>query len=168
MLCSPLLPLHPPHPSLLPSILLPSSPSPAQVTTKCVVAELVALGPQLSGAVYIAKRFKQRVCGHKKDKPATDCIMSLVGKPLGSADMHYITTRGGGGHYITTRGTCITSPLGGTCITSPLGEWGSPCDQPTCITSPPGEGNPHRYFVASQDKALQTLLRDIPGMDAAN
>lgn len=58
----------------------PPSSLPFQVTTRCVVAELVALGPQLSGAVFIAKRFQQRVCGHKKSKPATDCIMSLIGE----------------------------------------------------------------------------------------
>lgn len=74
------------------------------VTTRCVVTELIALGPQLSGAVFIAKRFQQRVCGHKKSKPATDCIMSLI-----------------------------------------------------------GERNPHHYFVASQDLALQKQLRDVPG-----
>lgn len=74
------------------------------VTTRCVIAELVALGPQLSGAVFIAKRFQLRVCGHKKNKSATDCITSLV-----------------------------------------------------------GENNPHRYFVASQDMALQKILRAIPG-----
>ena len=61
---------------LLPLFLYPFL---SQVTTRCVVSELVALGPQLSGAVFIAKRFQLRVCGHRKSKPATDCIMSLIG-----------------------------------------------------------------------------------------
>ena len=51
------------------------------VTTRCVIAEGEALGPQLSGAVLIAKRFQLRKCGHHKDAvPAAECIKSMIGK----------------------------------------------------------------------------------------
>ena len=51
------------------------------VTTRCVIAEGEALGPQLSGAVLIAKRFRLRKCGHHKvPVPATECIKSMIGK----------------------------------------------------------------------------------------
>ncbi|CAH3164681.1 unnamed protein product [Porites lobata] len=49
-------------------------------TTRCVIAEGEALGPQLSGAVLIAKRFHLRNCGHHKAAvPATECIKSMIG-----------------------------------------------------------------------------------------
>jgi len=39
-----------------------------------------SLGPQLSGAVLIAKRFQLRKCGHHKAAvPAAECIKSMVG-----------------------------------------------------------------------------------------
>ena len=50
------------------------------VTTKCVIEEGKALGPQLSGAVLIAKRFQLRKCAHHKAAvPAAECIMSMIG-----------------------------------------------------------------------------------------
>ena len=53
------------------------------VTTRCVIAEGEALGPQLSGAVLIAKRFQLRKCGHHKDAvPAAECIKSMIGKSV--------------------------------------------------------------------------------------
>ena len=46
-----------------------------------MIAEGEALGPQLSGAVLIAKRFHLRKCGHHKAAvPATECIKSMIGK----------------------------------------------------------------------------------------
>ena len=52
-----------------------------KATTRCVIAEGEALGPQLSGAVLIAKRFHLRKCSHHKDAvPATECIKSMIGK----------------------------------------------------------------------------------------
>lgn len=46
-----------------------------------MIAEGEALGPQLSGAVLIAKRFHLRNCGHHKAAvPATECIKSMIGK----------------------------------------------------------------------------------------
>lgn len=35
---------------------------------------------------------------------------------------------------------------------------------PRIYSLPPGEGNPHHYFVASQDRELRNQLREIPGM----
>ena len=46
-----------------------------------MIAEGEALGPQLYGAVLIAKRFHLRKCGHHKAAvPATECIKSMIGK----------------------------------------------------------------------------------------
>ena len=53
------------------------------VTSQCVISELISLGRELSGAVFIAKRFLLRSCGHaKKGVSATECVQSLVGKYL--------------------------------------------------------------------------------------
>lgn len=50
------------------------------LTTKCVIEEGTALGPQLAGAVLIAKRFQLRKCGHHKGAvPAAECIMNMIG-----------------------------------------------------------------------------------------
>lgn len=50
------------------------------VTTNCVISELVSLGKELGGAVFIAKRFQLRTCGHgKKGVTATQCVLSLIG-----------------------------------------------------------------------------------------
>lgn len=50
------------------------------LTTRCVIAEGEALGPQLSGAVSIAKRCKLHKCSHhKKAVPAAECIQSMIG-----------------------------------------------------------------------------------------
>lgn len=50
------------------------------VTTRCVIVEGEALGPHLSGAVLIAKRFQLRKCGHHKSAvPAAECIKSMIG-----------------------------------------------------------------------------------------
>ncbi|EDO34484.1 predicted protein, partial [Nematostella vectensis] len=50
------------------------------VTTKCVIEEGKSLGPQLNGAVTIAKRFQVRLCGHKKNSvPAVECIKTMIG-----------------------------------------------------------------------------------------
>ena len=49
------------------------------VTTQCVVSELEGLGQQLSGAMYVAKRFQLRNCGHHRDtQPAADCVRSMT------------------------------------------------------------------------------------------
>lgn len=52
------------------------------VNTKCVISELLSLGEQLKGALFVAKRFQQRKCAHPstETKSATDCVLSLVGK----------------------------------------------------------------------------------------
>jgi len=45
-----------------------------------VIEEGKALGPQLAGAVLIAKRFQLRKCAHHKEAiPAAECIMSMIG-----------------------------------------------------------------------------------------
>ncbi|XP_020904132.1 rRNA-processing protein UTP23 homolog [Exaiptasia diaphana] len=76
------------------------------VTTACILEEGKSLGPSLSGAVSIAKRFQVRVCGHKKNPvPATECIKHLI-----------------------------------------------------------GTNNPNRYFIATQDRELQSHLQTIPGV----
>lgn len=50
------------------------------MTTRCVIEEGKALGPQLAGAVLIAKRFQLRKCAHVKEAvPAAECIMSMIG-----------------------------------------------------------------------------------------
>ena len=50
------------------------------MTTKCVIEEGKALGPQLAGAVLILKRFQLRKCGHHKEAvPAAECIMYMIG-----------------------------------------------------------------------------------------
>ena len=50
------------------------------VTTRCVIGELQSLGKELSGAVYVAKRFQLRKCNHEgRRKAATECILSLLG-----------------------------------------------------------------------------------------
>lgn len=50
------------------------------VTTRCVIEEGKALGPQLAGAVLIAKRFQLRKCAHHKVAvPAAECIMGMIG-----------------------------------------------------------------------------------------
>ena len=50
------------------------------MTTRCVIEEGKALGPQLGGAMSIAKRFKLRKCAHHKVAvPAAECIMSMIG-----------------------------------------------------------------------------------------
>ncbi|XP_015760427.1 PREDICTED: rRNA-processing protein UTP23 homolog [Acropora digitifera] len=52
-----------------------------QVTTPCVIAEAQALGPQLAGALFIAKTFKLHKCSHKDVAvPAANCIKSMIGK----------------------------------------------------------------------------------------
>ena len=51
------------------------------MTTRCVICELQSLGKELSGAVYVAKRFKLRKCSHEeRRRTATECILSLLGK----------------------------------------------------------------------------------------
>ena len=61
------------------------------VTTQCVVSELEGLGPHLSGAMYVAKRFQLRNCGHHKDpQPATDCVQSMISMCLNSVLWVYI------------------------------------------------------------------------------
>jgi rRNA-processing protein FCF1 len=46
-----------------------------------VICELQSLGKELSGAVYVAKRFQLRRCNHEeRRKTATECILSLLGK----------------------------------------------------------------------------------------
>ena len=51
------------------------------VTTKCVISELKSLGKELSGAMFVAKRFQLRKCSHGgKTTSATDCILSLIGQ----------------------------------------------------------------------------------------
>ncbi|KAJ7379442.1 Small subunit processome component [Desmophyllum pertusum] len=50
------------------------------LTTRCVIEEGKALGPQLAGAVLIAKRFQLRKCAHHKAAvPAAECILSMIG-----------------------------------------------------------------------------------------
>lgn len=50
------------------------------LTTRCVIEEGKALGPQLAGAVLIAKRFQLRKCAHHREAvPAAQCIMSMIG-----------------------------------------------------------------------------------------
>jgi len=45
-----------------------------------VIEEGKALGPQLAGAVLIAKRFQLRKCAHHKEAvPAAECITSMIG-----------------------------------------------------------------------------------------
>ena len=54
---------------------------PCSVTTRCVVSELEGLGGELSGAMYVAKRFQLRSCGHHKEtQSATQCVQSMVGE----------------------------------------------------------------------------------------
>jgi len=49
-------------------------------TTPCVIAEAQALGPQLTGALFIAKTFKLHKCSHKDVAvPAANCIKSMIG-----------------------------------------------------------------------------------------
>ena len=56
--------------------------SPA-VTTRCVITELKLLGKELSGAMYVAKRFQLRKCNHeRKRKSATECILALIGQSV--------------------------------------------------------------------------------------
>ena len=63
------------------------------VTTRCVIEEGNALGPQLSGAVLIAKRFKLRKCAHHKVAvPAAECIMSMM------VHVHYFCLNMNHGH----------------------------------------------------------------------
>lgn len=51
------------------------------VTTRCVISELKSLGKELSGAMFVAKRFQLRRCGHEgKKKSATECILALIGQ----------------------------------------------------------------------------------------
>ena len=69
------------------SLSLPLSPSPSPsfspVTTQCVVTELEGLGQRLSGAMYVAKRFQLRNCGHHRDlQPAPDCVKSMISEHL--------------------------------------------------------------------------------------
>ena len=53
----------------------------SSVTTPCVIAEAQALGPQLAGAIFIAKTFKLHRCSHKDVAvPAANCIKSMIGK----------------------------------------------------------------------------------------
>ena len=48
-----------------------------------MIEELKSLGKELSGAMYVAKRFRLRKCNHEgKIKSATDCILSLIGQSL--------------------------------------------------------------------------------------
>ncbi|CAI8048089.1 rRNA-processing protein UTP23 homolog [Geodia barretti] len=76
------------------------------VTTQCVVTELEGLGQSLSGAMYVAKRFQLRNCGHHRDpQPAADCVKNMI-----------------------------------------------------------SGGNPHHYFVATQDTELQRCLRKTAGI----
>lgn len=59
---------------------IPPNPPPT-VTTRCVINELKSLGKELSGAVYVAKRFQLRKCSHEgKRKSATECILTLIGQ----------------------------------------------------------------------------------------
>ena len=47
--------------------------------TRCVMEELRRLGPDFSGALFIAKRFEMRRCSHKEPVSAAECLASLVG-----------------------------------------------------------------------------------------
>ena len=49
------------------------------MTTRCILNELKSLGDELKGAYYIANRFQQRRCGHKKHLPAAQCINEFIG-----------------------------------------------------------------------------------------
>merc|ERR1719211_72266 len=50
------------------------------LTTSCCITELESLGPQLYGAMMIAKNFPIFKCGHKKAISASECIKAMVGK----------------------------------------------------------------------------------------
>ena len=46
-----------------------------------MITELKSFGKELSGAVYVAKRFQLRKCSHEgKRKSATECILALIGQ----------------------------------------------------------------------------------------
>ena len=71
------------HTHIFPFSLLTLGTFPYVVTTQCVVSELEGLGGQLTGAMYVAKRFQLRNCGHHRDaKSATDCVQSMIGTCL--------------------------------------------------------------------------------------
>ena len=58
---------------------LPHTHTHLPVTTQCVVTELEGLGQSLSGAMYVAKRFQLRNCGHHRDpQPAADCVKNMI------------------------------------------------------------------------------------------
>ena len=63
------------------------------VTTKCVISELKSLGKELSGAMFVAKRFQLRKCSHSgKTTSATDCILSLIGQLICTV-FYYVDVR---------------------------------------------------------------------------
>lgn len=50
-----------------------------ELVTPCVIEELTKLGPEFSGALYIAKHFEHRRCGHEEALTPFECLSSLVG-----------------------------------------------------------------------------------------
>ena len=44
------------------------------VTIQCIIAELEGLGGELTGAIYMAKRFQLRHCGHHKKDPVCSSV----------------------------------------------------------------------------------------------
>ena len=50
------------------------------LTTACCIKELESLGSAVYGALMITKGFPIYKCGHKTSLPASQCILSLLGK----------------------------------------------------------------------------------------
>ena len=103
------------------------------------------------GATYIAKRFKERRCGHttKKIKPAAECILTLVGEGSGWLFTYYI--------YMYMYASIIRSRL-----THPY--YARNYASIMCLSPLIGEANDHGYFVASQDPELRSKLKKISGI----
>ena len=50
------------------------------LTTSCCITELEQLGPQMYGAMRVAKQFQVLKCGHSDPVMATQCVLSLIGE----------------------------------------------------------------------------------------
>ena len=76
--------------------------------TRCVMEELRRLGPDFSGALFIAKRFEMRRCSHKEPVSAAECLASLVGTLPWRAEPRPSSARA---HPHPALGRALTPPL---------------------------------------------------------
>ena len=62
-----------------------------ELVTRCVTEELRKLGDEFGGALFIARRFEMRRCGHTTPVSASECLASLVEN--GNPNNYFVATQ---------------------------------------------------------------------------